>query len=437
MNLKPVYDIIKELENTSGKNDKLDILKRAKESPAGEVLERVLFYTYTPHNRYKISEKILDALLETPSVKTTKHTDFINIFHMLDELAFNNINDELRDKVADFFMHEYSNEMKELYKRMILKDLRIGMSAKSINKVFKKLIPVFDLMLAKKYEDYEEKINEDLIITLKLDGFRCALIKEKGDVRLYSRTGKEFLGLDEIVKEAEYLKDNMVYDGELLATNEECLNSGQLYDKTKKILTKDGSKTGVEFHMFDWLPIHEFKQGESTKDALERKTSLEDHINYITMNNDLKTLVNVPILYIGQDKNKIEELLDLSISQGKEGIMANTASGTYVTKRTKDLLKVKQFHTVDLQITALEEGTGKFKGLLGKVVVDYKGNKLRVGSGISNTLRKTMWENPEKYVGMIIEVGYFEESKNEKGLLSLRFPTFKRFREDKNKPSYS
>ena len=86
------------------------------------------------------------------------------------------------------------------------------------------------------------------------------------------------------------------------------------------------------------------------------------------------------------------------------------------------------------QVAALAE---RIKGSIAGVVVDYKGNELRVGSGFDDATRAAVWENPDNYIGKIVEVKFKEKSCDKKtGLESLQFPTFVRFRDDKNEVSY-
>ena len=94
-----------------------------------------------------------------------------------------------------------------------------------------------------------------------------------------------------------------------------------------------------------------------------------------------------------------------------------------------------KMNTVDLFVTNVFEGKGKYKGTLGGVVVEYKGQPVGVGSGFSDIQRKMIWEHPESIVGKLIEVQYFEESKDKNGKPSLRFPVFKKIRLDKNEES--
>ena len=85
---------------------------------------------------------------------------------------------------------------------------------------------------------------------------------------------------------------------------------------------------------------------------------------------------------------------------------------------------------------AIEEGTGKYVGMLGALICDYKDNVVRVGSGLTDKQRKEIWQNRFKYLDTIVEISYFEETKDSTGKKSLRFPTFKDFRPDKTEPNY-
>ena len=143
------------------------------------------------------------------------------------------------------------------------------------------------------------------------------------------------------------------------------------------------------------------------------------------------------MLYIGDDKSRISKFLQQAIENGQEGIMINTASGKYECKRSKNVLKVKVMHTFDLRVIGFEEGTGKYEKKLGRINVEYNGYSVGVGSGFSDSQREDIWDNQDKYMNTIAEIQYFEESQNDKGEISLRFPIFKRWRPDKDEPSYN
>ena len=146
----------------------------------------------------------------------------------------------------------------------------------------------------------------------------------------------------------------------------------------------------------------------------------------------------VPILYQGKyDKDIVKQELDKQIELEHEGIMVNLADAAYEGKRTKNILKVKAMQDCDLKIIGFEEGTGKNKGTLGAIIVDYKGFEVKVGSGFTNQDRDYFWANQKELLGRVITVQYFEETTNKKdNSLSLRFPVYLELRELGKEVSY-
>ena len=119
--------------------------------------------------------------------------------------------------------------------------------------------------------------------------------------------------------------------------------------------------------------------------------------------------------------------------------MINILDAPYQFKRTSDLLKCKVMQDIDLEVIGYEEGDKNFTGMLGALLVRYKdGNVVKVGSGFSKKLRQEIWKDPDSYVGKIAVIQYFEETENQNGGISLRFPVFLEFRDpkDKNTPDF-
>lgn len=431
-----VVKILQELEQTSGKKDKENILKKNKNNV---VLQKVFFYVFNPYYIYGIGKKSLEDAKGVTSEGLQKFVVHSDIFFLLDYLRENNGGSSEAVTRVHSFLNTIPSSMRDWYERIILKDLRIGATEKTINKVWKDLIPVFDVMLAEKYEKHMHKLEgKNIIISTKLDGVRAVIMKdEDGNVKIMSRQGKIFEGFVDIEKEVEHLPCNMAYDGEFLAINTKGLNSKELYKATTKITNKKGIKKGVEFHCFDMIPLNEFLQGKSKDDCETRKSWIATYIrrSHMYTGQDLKLIKEVPVLYVGKDLEMVYVLLNDAIAKGLEGVMVNVADALYECKRTASILKVKEFHTADLEVIGFEEGDGRLKGTLGTMYVDYKGYSVGVGSGFSDSMRDEVWNNQDKYLGKIAEVQYFEESSNDKGGISLRFPTFKHWRFDKNEPS--
>jgi DNA ligase-1 len=109
------------------------------------------------------------------------------------------------------------------------------------------------------------------------------------------------------------------------------------------------------------------------------------------------------------------------------------ADKPYKGKRRKDLLKYKNFNDEEYEVVDVEMGPFRYvlngreheENMLSCVMINHKGYSVRVGSGFTIDQRQEFYQNPKKILGKIITVQYFEETKNQDGGISLRFPTFK------------
>jgi DNA ligase 1 len=426
--MKEIMDIFKKIKNISGSNDKQAILRQNKEN---EEFVRLLTFLYNPYIITGIGKKKMKKF-------ETEHFTYVHGFSsFFDVIDFvvrkkGSISDETVKTVANYINCQ-KLEVQGFLREVITKEFKCGITSSTINKVFgKNFIPKHDIMLAKSWGDEEHKIKGNFIVTEKLDGIRCTVIKENGETSFYTRKGLPILGLLDLKQEFGGLPDNTVYDGELLMVNVDELDSKTLFRKTQQKVRKDGNKTDIEFHMYDMLPLDEFKEGKSKLGAFDRKEGVYN----LVRNLGFSFIKNVPILYFGSDKTEVMRLLKEAVEQGQEGVMVSPVHSKYECKRSSNLLKVKEMKTVDLRIIGFEEGEGKFVGTLGRLNVDYNGSSLGVGSGFTDNERDYIWSNRNKMVGRIAEIQYFEESENQNGGESLRFPVFVRFRDDKDEVSY-
>lgn len=424
--IEQVISIINQLRNESSTNSKLEILNQNKDNVT---LQKVLKYTYDPFKKYGMSEK---SLIDIPHI-----ADFtINIFELLDILSESNINDSLKVTTNSFISSIENKEEVDLYKCMLLKDLKIGVNSKSINKIFKDLIPVFDVMLAESYFKQKEGFlnGKEFVLTTKLDGNRLVIIKENGVAKFYTRQGQLVEGLIEIEEVTQELLDNMVYDGELIAENIDNLPSDELFRITMTKARKKGVKKGLIFNCFDCLPLEDFKKGKCYMPFIERKIKLKA----IILKVNSKFIIEVPILYQGTDESEILEWIKWTKSNDLEGVMINLSNAPYECKRSKTILKGKVMQDMDLRVVGFEEGQGNFKGTLGRINVEYKDNIIGCGSGFDIAMREEIWNNKNKYLNKIAKIQYFEESTNQKdNKISLRFPVFLEWRLEKSEPSWN
>lgn len=282
-------------------------------------------------------------------------------------------------------------------------------------------------------------LGKNITVTLKLDGYRYKVIKQDDDINIYTSSGKLDNNLVEIIEEAKKLP-NGVYDGEMIAHGE-FENSTTRFNATTKILGKDGEKRGVDFIAFDYIEdLDVFFNYEEYK--LARCLRL-DRLEEIMENLNGKFITLVPVyyrdmfVYSQKEINQIYDIYEKVIAKGEEGIVIDMAYASYIRSKGTSMFKMKPEISGDFKVIDVIEGKGKDAGRLGAFVIEYKDNLVHVGSGLTDTIREEVWVNSDKYIGKLIEVVYFGETKDEKtGLTSIRLPRFKRFRHDKNDVSY-
>ena len=437
--MKEIAKAMYEIQAAPGRNDKLDLLRQYESLPG---FKETLRFVYDPYIRTGIADKkLIKGMHDTKNKQLTVY-DVIEYFEVNQTGTDNDV------YFAWLFINAQETEQaKDLAFAMITKNLKIGITDTTLNKVYgADFIPRIGCMLGVPYSENKHKVKGPFIVTEKLDGIRRILVKEKGRCRLYSRSGIEDEGLVEIIEEAKYLPDNTVYDGELLAigTYE---NSIALRQATNSIANRKGIRKGVSFNIFDIIPLDEFKKGKSKYNALNRKLLLgamfgDDGIQHLhddwakmrvafDLGYKFKTIKAVPILGVVNTEEEIAELVAPIWKRGGEGIMLNTFEGYYELKRSNSLLKVKYVESMDLKVVDVQEGTGKYEGMLGALVVDYKGYRVGVGSGFSDEERRHFWDNPEEIIGKTIEVDTFGESKDRFGNISLNCVIFRGVRYDK------
>ena len=412
-----VKELFDKIANTSGKNDKIKIIKQNKDN---ELFVECLKFLLDSDIVTGLSKKKIGK-----KVKLDKETTS-DIRCIFDYLKQHNTGTDEDITTVQSFTRCMDEDLKEFCNGLFTKSLKVGVDVKGVNKAIPNLIPSFDIMLGSKGE--LDKLPKGMkFVTEKYDGVRCFTQIRDGKIIMKSRQNKVFEGLVEIVSAiADLGLDNVCLDGELLAIDSPYET---VYKDTMKIVsTKDEEKHGVKYMLFDIIPLSEF-------DNKEGKTKYSDRRAWLNTIKESRFINVAPILYKGTDIDEVLKVLDECRGNGAEGCMINTDK-PYEFKRSKVLQKLKVMSTCDLKVIGFEEGDGKLKGTLGKIICNYKGFDLGVGSGFSEAMRDEVWNNQDKYLGKISEIQYFEETNNDEGGLSLRFPVFKQWRFDKEEESY-
>lgn len=434
------------IKKASGTNDKKSLLVKF----AGlEGFKETLKFIYNPYVHTGISDKKLDKALNI--MTKDEGVDIIPMENVIDYLTKHNTGSDADLMYCAKFIWSVIYNYNDVYveslaQSLVTHNMKIGVTSTTLNAVYgKDFIPKTGCMLGTLYSDVPaNKVQWPCVITEKLDGIRRVLIKDHGTVRLFSRSGHEDTGLVDIMEAAKALPDNTVYDGELLAI-------GQFKDNiahrqaTNSLSACKGEKHGLCLNVFDMIPLDDFYTGLCKITAIDRKARLaatfgDESLKHIRLNDWDKMIAAfyepgiksefikpVPILGLAYSIEEVEPIVSVLWEQHKEGVMLNTHDGVYAIKRSKELLKIKYTTEVTLKIVDMQEGTGRFEGMLGALIVDYKGTRVGVGSGFTDAERKYIWDNYSEYIGAEVEIETFGESVNALGQVSLNCPILKRF----------
>ncbi len=408
-----------ELQGTSSTNEKQDILKNRLNK--NEKLKELVLFVYNPHKKFGITSTRIDKF-KKEVIKTKQYS----IMDLLEELSNKSITGDKAVMAVLSYIDEHK-EFKALILDIIDKDLKVHISKQGLLNAFDDKSTEqlkFSVALAQSYDDKTKQlVDKNWFISRKLDGVRCITVIEDGAVKYYSRQGKEFKTLGKITEEIKRLNlNNIVLDGEVAKVID---NTEDFQGIMKEIRKKDHTIQDVRYFVFDVLTLEEFESGTSKRSLLKRINE-RPQIN----GNTITYLEQIPY-----SKNAFAEMQQKVQSHGWEGLMLRKNTG-YNGKRSKDILKVKNFKDDEFRVESMNTGTidqyNKKKNLYEKVegltavVIKYKGNNVAVGSGFSASERIEFMKHPDRIVGKLITVRYFEESTNqENNELSLRFPTFK------------
>lgn len=332
--------------------------------------------------------------------------EFYNLFITTDRTQYNIM--RLWDIIPE--------EAVEFWCKLCNREYRLGYSNKA------KMVTNLSPMLAKKWKDERWRFKNKsplIFIQEKYDGNRSIWC----DGHFFSRRGKE-QRLDFDME--EFLGDHepLIFDGEVITQR------GDFNAASGAINSKYGSKDNLVYMIYDII--------DPTMTYAMRKLILDEF-------KDTERVKVAPILAKGQyeadltDK-EIDNYLGKMVEDGGEGIMIRIASGKYENKRSLNLLKYKMVQSMDLKCTGFTYGTGKYEGLLGSlkaelITQDGKHIVTYVGTGLKDHERE---QDPQQFVGKILEVEYFEVCKNKEAgedEYSLRFPRLKGIRTDKTTTS--
>lgn len=419
-----ILNIIKELRQTNSRLEKIAILEREKRNN-NVFLKQVFAVAYNPFINFyikKIPEYIFEENLGLGWALGPKGIQLLASREVTGHDAVAHLKD---------ILERLTEDDAKVIELIIARDLDCGINESTINKVWPHLIPTFGVMLA--HKDISG-IKFPAIAQTKMDGARCHLVWAYGSAKAWSRQGKQFhLGdvFDHSMM-AMFGAEDKILDGELLFTDAagnflDRKTSNGLANKANKntLLSKDADN--AVFVAWDIV------DDKGKIPYIERFKTLRD-----TWKEAYKGMKKVNIQIVKSvevnDENEAQEFFKQQLAEGQEGAVLKNLGGKWVPNRTKDLGKMKAEEEADLRIVSVQEGTGKFAGMLGAIEGATEDGLLDtfVGTGFSDYQRKNLWAIRDKLLGKIIAVKYNQIIENKDGgTKSLFLPVVIEIRWDK------
>lgn len=423
------YSDVYTLQSLNGVNSKQEFIKAHSND---DWFKKFLYYALNPVLTYNVSEKTLRKFVATPPDEKAKLVFFGDIFECCEYLSRLRGVDDATLRQVQLLLYRSEPDARELFVKLLAKTLRLGVTAKTVNKIIPHLIPEWEVQQAYPIDKYPVADGTEFWLTQKLNGVRATFYRGK----LIARSGVPYKGIEHITDTLKWADElDYVLDGELTLKDKGELSDNEAFRMATGILNSDNeNKTTICYTVFDLIPIQDFESANPKLDYEERRFIMESMS--AKLNSEHTRLL--PVLYHGKDQEKIGKLLEKMVAEDKEGLMLNT-NCPYKRTRHKGILKIKRFYTMDLPIIGYEEGTGRLEDMLGAFVLNYKGNEVKVGSGFTDEQRIDFWKHRDNIInnGCLCEVKYKEISSDKNtGLESLQFPVFVQLRRDKSEVSY-
>lgn len=420
-----IYEILENIADTAGSNDKKTILK----DNMSNTLKLIFEDTYGPQKYYikKFEPNGDCGHLSIDNDYGTFHCMLVDLVNRVvtGDAAYQ----KLQENVALF-----DSWSQNVLCRIIDRNLKVGISLDNFLDVIGEKKSKFEVALAMNLDKVKgiNPIDGTYFISRKLDGCRCICYVSKfgsfTSVKFISRQDKPITTLDNLVEPikafTQHLPDgNWVLDGEVCIIDADGNESFQ--GLMKEITRKNHTIKMPKYNVFDCMDREVF---DGNREGIRFS-------NRLHMMNEL-LVSNINVWVIDQERVTSQEVLDKWTAKAKElgweGCMLRK-DAPYKRGRSKDLIKIKKFKDAEYIVEGIIEGTATYNEggakeypVVAALTITHKGNQVKVGSGLSKEQRIGWLQNPEEIIGKTITVQYFEETQDSKtGEYSLRFPVLK------------
>jgi len=437
--IKVAADWIRDLESSDSRLHKELVIEKALMAArlGSDNAQCFLFNCYQAYNPFYVFG--VKKVPETAGLEN-RTNPWPKFWAMLEGLRTRSLTGHNAKTAIEFMSEQFDSvEWNNLCRRVIIKDLRCGITEKTLNKVLGNTewkIPTFTCQLATDSNDHQSKMTGTKRIECKLDGVRVLAVITKNTINLYSRNGKRFDNFPQIEADLESIKrklnfrfdksNGIVLDGEIVGESFQALMK-QAQRKTN-VETKD-----MTYYVFDSIPLEDFERGYWNAQQHKRTEILESHRELFESTKSVKIMPGMDVdLDTAEGHDVMRRFATDAVAAGYEGIMIKDVNAPYECKRSSFWMKWKPVITVDLNIVGFEEGTGRNKARLGAIICEGVDNertvRVNVGSGFSDLDRDRYWSERDQLLGHVVEVAADAVTQNQDGTYSLRFPRFVRFR---------
>lgn len=434
MKTDKVYDIWEQLENTSSTKQKQAILEENKDNGT---LKKWLYYTYNPYYNYGILSLPDECWNENKTAN--KYVGCVNekFFELLDNLRNRIFTGNLAKEKIIYFCQRVDEETVSCLSATLGRTLDCGVSVATINKVWKNLIPEFNIAKANPLDSENQITKYPVQVEQKMNGVRVIIMNDEDTIHIFSSNGNEVPQerLMNLRKSVQILArnsgyDSFVLDGELVSKNRKTVSG--VFNKALKdtLTTAEEFDAELIYTVFDLLSVKAWQSQESD-------TPLSTRLKQMAILLSDKNLLGTDIVRVtsvaANDYKAITAMYKDIIQSGGEGVIVKDLNAPYSFTRSDDWLKVKNISEADLRIVGFTKGTGKRTNTIGAIVVESKDRKIQVsvGSGLTDSDLEYFSKHQDKLVGRIITVAYNEIITDKDGNYSLFLPRFIELRNDK------
>ena len=418
---------LNDLASNASRNYKLEKLRENSDHETLREVIRLALCPFTQFYQRKIPTYNCDGT----------NANIESILPALYELTSREVTGNAAIEYLRMLLSSLNEDDAKVLERIISKDLKCGVQVSTANDVWMGLIKEYPVMLCSPFEQkLVDKISFPAYAQMKMDGMRFNAIVRDGKCEFRSRNGKEILLLGNLEQEFISLAGSVdcVFDGELLVMFEgdhqfaDRQTGNGILNKANKGTISEEQAAMVHASVWDLIPYAYFTDGYCPNPYATRFALLSSLVK--EQKSEGKKIWTVTSTIV-ETQEEAQEIFQDYLSSGYEGIILKDGSGVWEDKRAKHQIKFKGELECDLKIVAIEEGTGKYAGMLGSLICESADGlvKVSVGSGLTDAQRKSYGQ---EIVDKIVSIKYNSRIKNKLGDESLFLPVFIELRDDKD-----